>query len=184
MSDQATRLCERAKAGDMEAASELVGQFYERIFAWFRRLSGHDQDAADLTQKTFCKVWVSLSSYQSRSSFSTWIHGIGHHVYLDWRRRKNIIEQPLEEWWLNCPDNALSPSDAVAEREQARQVYALVELLDEDSRQTMHLHYYQGLSLAETAEVLGIATSTVKYRLRESIDFLKARTAEPKLKAR
>jgi hypothetical protein len=51
MSDQAERLCERAKAGDREAASELVAQFYERIYGWFRRLSGHDADAADLTQK-------------------------------------------------------------------------------------------------------------------------------------
>src|SRR5687767_5493734 len=53
MSDPATKLCERAQAGDMEAASELVAQFYERLYAWFRRLTGHDQDAADLTQKTF-----------------------------------------------------------------------------------------------------------------------------------
>jgi RNA polymerase sigma-70 factor (ECF subfamily) len=184
MSDHVAKLCERAKAGDVDAASELVAQFYERIYAWFRRLTAHEEDAADLTQKTFCKVWSSLGSYQGRSSFSTWLHGIGHHVYVDWRRRENITEQPLDEWWLNCADNAPNPSDTAVENDQARQLYALVEQLDEDSRQTVHLHYYQGLSLAETAEVLGIATSTVKYRLREAIEFLKARTADPKLGAR
>jgi len=42
------------------------------------------------------------------------------------------------------------------------------------------LHYYQGLSLKETAEVLNIATSTVKYRLREALDVLRTQTAEPK----
>ena len=184
MSDQATKLCERAKAGDVEAASELVAQFYERIYAWFRRLTGHEEDAADLTQKTFCKVWSSLGSYQGRSSFSTWLHGIGHHVYVDWRRRNTATEQASDEWWLKCADEGPSPSDTAAEREQARQVYALVDQLDEDTKQTIHLHYYQGLSIAETAEVLGIATSTVKYRLREAVGFLKARTAEPKLGAR
>jgi RNA polymerase sigma-70 factor (ECF subfamily) len=184
MSDQATKLCEQAKAGDLEAASELVTQFYERIYAWFHRLTAHEEDAADLTQKTFCKVWSSLGSYQGRSSFSTWLHGIGHHVYVDWRRQKKATEQPSDEWWLGCADDAPSPSDTVGEREEARQLYAFVEQLDEDSRQTVHLHYYQGLSLAETAAVLGIATSTVKYRLREAIEFLKARTAEPKLRVR
>ena len=180
MSDQPATLCERARTGDLEAASELVGQFYERIYAWFRRLCGQEEDAADLTQKTFCKVWSSLGSYQGRSSFSTWLHGIGHHVYVDWRRRSKATEHPPEEWWLTCADGAPSPSDTASEREEAHQLYALVEQLEEDTKQTVHLHYYQGLSLAETAEVLGIATSTVKYRLREAVEFLKARTAEPK----
>jgi RNA polymerase sigma-70 factor (ECF subfamily) len=184
MSDPATKLCERAQAGDMEAASELVTQFYERLYAWFRRLTGHDQDAADLTQKTFSEVWTSIGSYRGRSSFSTWLHGIGHHVYVDWRRRNSPTERASDEWWLDCADQAPSPSDTAADREQAQQVYSLVGQLDEDTRQTVHLHYYQELSLAETAEVLGIATSTVKYRLREAVEFLKTKTAEPKLGVR
>ena len=179
MSDPATNLCERAKAGDSEAASELVDQFYERIYAWFRRLCGHDADAADLTQKTFCKVWSSLGSYQGRSSFSTWLHGIGHHVYVDWRRRQRATEQPGEAWWRACADDRPGPAERAIEREQAGQLYALVEQLDEDTRQTVHLHYYQGLSLLETAEIMGIATSTVKYRLRQAIEALKAQTVEP-----
>ena len=184
MSDQAAKLCERARAGDLEAASELVSQFYERIYAWFRRLTAHEEDAADLTQKTFCKAWSSLGSYQGRSSFSTWLHGIGHHVYVDWRRQNKSAEQPSDEWWLGCADDAASPSETAAEREEAGQLYSFVEQLDEDARQTVHLHYYQGLSISETAETLGIATSTVKYRLREAIESLKARTAGPKLRAR
>jgi len=184
MSDPATKLCERAQAGDMEAASELVVQFYERLYAWFRRLTGHEQDAADLTQKTFSKVWISLGSYQSRSSFSTWLHGIGYHVYVDWRRRNAPTEQASDEWWLHCADQAPGPAETAADREQAQQVYSLVEQLDEDTRQTVHLHYYQGLSIAETADVLDIATSTVKYRLREAVQFLRTKTAEPRLGVR
>jgi len=53
--------------------------------------------------------------------------------------------------------------------------------LGEDARQTVHLHYYQGLSLAETAEILGVATSTVKYRLREALEFLRARMTDSRL---
>lgn len=54
----------------------------------------------------------------------------------------------------------------------AGRLYAMVALLDADLREVVHLHYYQGLSLKETAEVLGIATSTVKYRLRGALEEL------------
>ena len=177
MSDQAERLCERAKAGDREAASELVAQFYERIYGWFRRLSGHDADAADLTQKTFCKVWQSLPAFEGRSSFSTWLHSVGHHVYVDWCRQRRPTEQ-VEEWWEARMADGPNPFDSAVEHDAACHLFALVEQLSEETRQTVHLHYYEGLSLAETAEALGVATSTVKYRLRQALDSLRARATE------
>src|SRR2546430_2057798 len=98
MSDRAEALCHRAGTGDLSAASELVSLFYERIFAYFRRLCGNDDDAADLTQRTFFKVWTSLNSFQRRSTFSTWLHGIAHHVYVDWRRSHRPAGLQTDEW--------------------------------------------------------------------------------------
>ena len=68
----------------------------------------------------------------------------------------------------------------MARRDLAARLFRLVEELHPDLRDTIHLHYYQGLSLKETAEVLNIATSTVKYRLREALEILRTQTAEPK----
>ena len=73
MIDQVPALCERAKTGETAAASELISLFYEKIYCYFRRLCGNDEDAADLTQKTFLKVWSGLPAFQGRSSFATWI---------------------------------------------------------------------------------------------------------------
>ncbi len=182
MNERAEQLCGRAQAGDGAAAAELLTMFYEPIFAWFRRLCGNEADAADLTQKTFCKVWAGLGSFQGRSSFSTWLHGIGRHVYVDWRRRKDPAGPQTEDWWESRAADTPSPFEDAAERDLARQLYALVEQLEEETRETVHLHYYQGLSLQETADALGVATSTVKYRLREALEFLRLHTAEPKLR--
>ena len=178
MIDQVPELCERAKAGERGAASELIGLFYEKIYAYFRRLCGNDEDAADLTQKTFLKVWSGLAAFQGRSSFSTWIHGIGHHVYVDWRRRKDISGFQADSWWETCAAEGPSPFENAAEQDTARQLYALVQQLEEGAREAVHLHYYPGLTLQETAEVLNIATSTLKYRLREALNLLRAQTAE------
>jgi RNA polymerase sigma-70 factor (ECF subfamily) len=182
MSDAAEILCERARKGDLSAASELVTLFYQRIFAYLRRLSGNDEDAGDLTQKTFAKTWQSLASYQRRSTFSTWLHGIAYHVYLDWRRKRNHVDARSDEWWDTQPANSPTPYESTAERELAGQLYRWVDELDDEKRQTVHLHYYQNLPLSETAEVLGIAVSTVKYRLREALDFLRSRSAETELR--
>lgn len=184
MSDEAEWLCEAARAGDMAAATELIILFSPRIFAFFRRLSGNDADAEDLTQKTFVKVWASLASFAGRSSVSTWIHGIAHHVYVDWRRKRNVMDFRSDEWWDACVAGGPSPFEDAAEREMATHLYALVEQLDEETKEAVHLHYYQGLSLKETSEVLSIPTSTLKYRLREALNSLRAQTAEPKLRTK
>ena len=165
----------------MSAAAELVALFYQPVYAFLRRLCGKDEDAEDLTQKTFAKVWASLGGYGGRSTFSTWIHGIGYHVYVDWRRKKNPMEPRADEWWEACASEGPSPFDAAAERELAGQLFALVEQLDEGAREVVHLHYYQGLSIQETADVLDVATSTVKYRMREALTWLKTRAVEPKI---
>jgi len=180
MHDHPDELCRLSQKGDTEAASRLLDLHYERIFGYFRRLCGNDSDASDLTQKAFCKVWQGIGSYQRRAAFSTWVHGIAHHVYVDWRRVNNRCDARSDEWWLACVADSPSPFDNAAERETAHQLYELVEQLDESVRETVHLHYYQGLTIHETADTLGIATSTVKYRLRGALEFIKGHLPEAK----
>src|SRR5882672_4855692 len=147
MSANPEGLSERASKGDLTAASELVARFYQRIFAYLRRLCSNDHDAADLTQRTFTKAWASLASYEQRSTFSTWLHGIAYHVYLDWRRKPNRVDPQPEEWWEARVAQGPSPYEDAAERELARQLYQWVDQLEDDQKQAVHLHYYQGLSL-------------------------------------
>jgi RNA polymerase sigma-70 factor (ECF subfamily) len=179
--DRIEQLCSAAQKGDLEAASELLATFYERIFAYLRRRCSNDEDAADLTQKTFSKVWASLSTYRRQSNFSTWVHSIAHHVYVDACRARKLSIAEGENWWLSQPDDTPGPFDSIAQRESAEQLFALVAKLDEDAREVVHLHYYQALTLEQTAEVLSIAVSTVKYRLRRALDFLKRHVTNPKV---
>jgi RNA polymerase sigma-70 factor (ECF subfamily) len=167
-------LCKRAKKADKEAADELLKIFYADIYAYLRRLCGSRHDAEDLTQQTFLKVWSSLGGFKGRSKFSTWLYRIAHNSYLDWLRKKTgSVQVNFEKWWQECIDENPGPFTNLTERQSALRLYEAVDRFDEDKKQVVHLHYYQGLSIRETAKVLNIATSTVKYRLREVLKILR-----------
>jgi len=173
----ANQLADAARRGDKAAATRLIELFYERIYAFLRRLAGNDADAADLTQRTFSRVWEALPTFAGRSSFSSWIHGIAHHVYVDWRRA-NRLEPRSDEWWGARVAGGPAPDETVASADLAATIFAMVDNLESDLRDTVHLHYYQELTLQETADALGVATSTVKYRLRQALAELQKRLSK------
>jgi RNA polymerase sigma-70 factor (ECF subfamily) len=169
-------LCRRAKRGDRGAACELLNACYTDVFAYLRRLCGSQNDAEDLTQQTFLKVWSSLESFTGRSRFSTWLHAIAHNIYIDWRRKSpGEARDCPDPWWEECMDANPGPFANAADRQMAQRLYEAVDQLDEDQRHVVHLHYYQQLSIRQTAKVLNVATSTVKYRLREVLRILRIR---------
>jgi RNA polymerase sigma-70 factor, ECF subfamily len=179
-SQQANQLVEDARRGDRAAANRLVEMFYERIYAFLRRLSSNDADAADLTQRTFSRAWQALPTFAGKSSVSSWIHGIAHHVYVDWQRANHRTEFRPSDWWLARPSNDPSPDETATRSDLATALYATVDHLEPDLRKTVHMHYYQGLTLQETADAQGVATSTVKYRLRRAlVELQKTMTREP-----
>jgi len=175
---QANQLVESARRGDTAAATQLIELFYERIYAFLRRLAGNDADAADLTQRTFGRVWQALPTFAGLSSVGSWMHGIAHHVYVDWRRADHRTEPRPNEWWADCPALNAAPDEAVARTDLAAVLYASVDRLDPNLRDTVHLHYYQDLTLQETADAQGVATSTVKYRLRQALAELQKKLAQ------
>ncbi len=177
MEADTNRLLERARAGESSAAGQLVELFYERIYAFLRRLSNNEADAADLTQKTFSRIWQALPGFAGRSTVRSWMHGIAYHVYVDWVRRECRSESRSDEWWLYQPDQQPLPDESLSRDDLGSAIYACVDGMEPDLRDTIHLHYYQGLTIEETAETMGVATSTVKYRQRQALDRLQKKFA-------
>lgn len=176
MDSRTKNLCKRAKSADQNAACELLETYHSDIFAYLRRLCGNRQDAEDLTQQTFLKVWSSLDRFAGRSEFSTWLYRIAHNTYVDWRRRgPGGARNCPDRWWDECIDANPGPLTDVADRQMAQRLYEAVDHLDDDKRHVVHLHYYQQLSIRQTAKVLNVAVSTVKYRRREVLRILRVR---------
>lgn len=160
---------EKLRDGDSAASLEFIEDFYARIYAFLRRLTANDADAADLTQRTFQRAWEALPGFEGRSSLSSWMHGIAYHTYVDWQRRNHRTESRSEAWWTDQVCDRPGPDVLAARHDLATTLYASVEKLSPDLRDTVHLHYYQDLTLQETADAMSVATSTVKYRLRQAL---------------
>jgi RNA polymerase sigma-70 factor (ECF subfamily) len=168
-------LVERARSGSQAAAEELIDSFYEKIYAFLRRLVTNEADAADLTQRTFSGAWQSLPAFAGRSSLSSWLHSIAYHAFIDWRRRNSHIEPRSQEWWADQVSAQPGPDEIASRNDLAASLYASVDQLMPELRDTIHLHYYQELTLQETADAMGVATSTVKYRLRQALKDLETK---------
>jgi RNA polymerase sigma-70 factor (ECF subfamily) len=174
MDKRTKNLCYRAQRGDKAAVRKLVAAYYPDIFAYLRRLCGSQQDAEDLTQQTFAKAWSALGSFTNRSDFSTWLHRIAYNACVDWRRKSSKATKcQSDAWWQECMTKDPGPSANSEQRQMAVSIYEAVNQLDTPKKDVVHLHYYQGLSLRETAAVLNVSTATVKYRLREALKMLK-----------
>ena len=166
-------LVQAAAGGDRGAAETLVERHYARLYAFLRRHTNCEEDAADLTQRTFARIWQALPRFAGRSSVSSWMHAVAWHTYVDWLRQDHRAENRPDTWWADYLADGASPAEDLASADLAAVVYATVDRMESDLRLTVHLHYYQGLSLAETADALNIATATVKHRLRRALEHLR-----------
>lgn len=167
---------EAARAGDREACADLVRTHYRAVYAFLAHLSGDASLADDLTQETFAAAWEGLGRFRADSSFGTWLHKIAYRKSVDAMRRakrENMAADVLG-WREGRPNAAMGP-DAAAARERTEVIQEALVELGEAERAVIAMHYFQGMSLSETAEALGEPVGTVKWRTNQALTKLKAR---------
>jgi len=175
-------LIEKSKAGDVAAFEELISSYQKKIFNLAYRMLGNINDADDLAQETFIRVFKSISNFKGESSFSTWIYRIATNVCLDeLRKRKNKKAVSLDDE-IKVDDGEIkrqiesdSPlPDEIAEREELRLlVKHAISDLPEEQRLIISLRDIQGLSYDEIAQVLDCPSGTVKSRINRARQALK-----------
>jgi RNA polymerase sigma-70 factor, ECF subfamily len=162
------------RSGDRTEYARLVDTYYQLIYRLALKMLGNPQDAEDILQETFIKVYKNLNKFDGRSSLSTWIYRIATNEALMFLRKKNpefiSIDQPVENEegeqeplqivdWCCLPENELMSSEAKSHLDKA-----ISELLP-SLRAVFVLRDIQGLSTHETGEILGISEMAVKTRL-------------------
>ena len=151
------RLLKRISAGDRAAAEQFVERHYQPTYRWLLQLCGDCEAAADLTQDTFRQVWEGLDGFRGFSSLKTWVHRIAYYTYLRAQRESDPESVPLH--------NDVRDDSSTNEALMRCGLEAALAQLPMKQRQAVTLHYLQGLTCTEIAEVLEIAAGTVVSRL-------------------
>ena len=144
---------------------QVVREHAPRVYRLAFRLSGSPEDAEDLTQETFVRVFRSLAGFWP-GTFEGWLHRITTNLFLDMvRRRQRIRFVVLPEDTERLPGTAPSPEQVYSDTHVDPQVQAALRALPPAFRAAVVLRDVEGLGYDEIAEVLGIKVGTVRSRI-------------------
>lgn len=169
MSDDDGELLRRCRRGDENAWLELVRQHTRRVFSIAYRFSGRVDEAEDLTQEVFVKVYQGLSRYEpAAGAFGTWLGTVARNHAIDHYRRKReerarVTADP--ESLQALPDRSETQDHALAREERAQLVRRAVRALPAPLREAVVLCDLQGMPYEEIAETLALPLGTVKSRI-------------------
>jgi RNA polymerase sigma-70 factor (ECF subfamily) len=159
----------RARAGDVEAFASLVERRTPGVVAFLRRMLGDAEDARDVAQLTFLRVWENIGRYDPVWAFSTWLYRIAGNLAIDaLRARRTRQRTEAESFRLVKGSRSSSESDgpAALHRDEVRRVFeACASVLSETQRLVFVLREFEEKDGKEIAAILECRESTVRNHL-------------------
>ncbi len=166
MDEKTVALIRSAQGGDQQAFHELVAMYDARIMAVALQLIKNKEDAEDIYQEVFIKVWKNLSSFEFKSDFYTWLYRIAANTcfsYHSSRQRHHLEDVSLEEGYHDA-----YTEDNEERTEQQQNIIEAIEALPRKQRTVFVMRHYQGHKIKDIAILLGCTTGTVKRYLHRA----------------
>ena len=181
--DPDIRLMLRVRDDDADAFPELVELYHHRLVTVMHHLVGNAEEAEDLAQEVFLRVYRGRKKYHPKAKFSTWLFTIANNLALNvlrTRQRKPTVPLNVRDSGPLGPrpaeqlvhDRAHQPHDRIQQRELAAVVQQALETLNERQRIAVVLNKFEDMNYADIADVMGLTTKAVKSllsRARENL---------------
>lgn len=180
------------REGSEEAFAWLISKYHQPIYSLVARTIPNADDAADLTQEIFIKIYRGIGKFHGDASLRTWIYRIAIHEASNQRRwwSRHSRHEITMEAEIACSadgeglclkdtlaDDGITPFDAAARREVSARIEAELRLIPEPYRSVVVLRDVEGFSYEEIAEILATSLGTVKSRLMRGRAQLRQRLA-------
>ncbi len=160
-----SELIHQINNGNEKAFTELIERYQNKVYNTAYRILGNHEDALDLAQESFIRIYKNLNKFQGKSSFSTWLFRITTNLCRDElrkRKRKLVIQ---EENFSNIYQEEENPEKISLSRELNSLIQEKIDSLVPEQKVVFTLREFQGLSYQEIADILEVSMGTVKSRL-------------------
>ena len=173
----------RLAGGHSAALNDLMERHASRLFRYLARSLQDEDDAADLAQETFVRVYQNCAKFDEGQKFSTWLYAIASNLVRDrYRWRKRHPQAPLDavyeatgkDFGETLPDHAPSASETAQRNERAETVRRAVAALPKELRLPLILAEYEEKSHGEIGEILRCSAKAVETRIYRARKHLRA----------
>lgn len=175
--DLDAELVERHRSGDLRAFDEVYDRFGRMVYSLALRLAGNREEAADLTQEIFLRVYRHLGGFAGRSALKTWIFRVALNHCREKLYRHALdtlsLDEEGESEGANLADPARGPEELAVAADEKRRVAGGLARLPHPFREAVILRDLEGLPYDEIAEVLGVRVGTVRSRIARGRDQLR-----------
>ena len=180
------QIINRILEGDTNVFSMLVDRYKDLVFTLALRMVKNREEAEEVSQDTFIKVFKNLNKFKGKSKFSTWIYKVAYNTCLDRlkriKREYNVVAiDEFTEHRVKTIDNALQQME---DHENEQQIQKCLHLLPSEDSFLLTLFYFEEQSLEEISKVIGITANNVKvklYRSRKKLATILKEHLEPEL---
>jgi RNA polymerase sigma-70 factor, ECF subfamily len=173
-------LVRRILRGDRDRFTDLVRRYEKRLINYVYRITHRYEEARDLAQEIFVKVYLALDRYDPKYQFSTWLFRIAQNAAIDALRKKSVPEVSLtrstddeSQKEREFADTGVSPYRALKNKQLGAAIEKAVENLPPDYRELIQLRHFAELSYEEIATMKKLPLGTVKNKLFRARNLLK-----------
>ena len=156
--------------GDTNAFSVLVNRYKDLVFSLSLKMLKNREEAEEISQDAFIKVYKSLHKFKGDSKFSTWIYKVVYNSCLDRLKqyKKNYALVPIDEFNENQVKTLDNAFDALVSQDRKNAIQACLNKLPSEDSFLLTLYYFEEQSLEEISKIVGLTGNNVKVKLFRS----------------
>lgn len=175
------KLIKKSISGDVESFEILISRYQKMAYNVAYRIMGNEEDAKDMAQESFIKIFKYIKNFRMDSSFSTWMYRIVMNTCKDELRKKKLkvisIDKTIDtgdgSMQMDIEDSSRTPEQLLESKETSEEVQNALLQISENNRIVVVLRDIKGFSYSEISEIIDVPVGTIKSRINRGRQELK-----------